>query len=819
MRDRKGFTLIELLAVVVILGLVILVAVPFFTGSMNVFRDDYYKNLEGNVESSGKEFFSDNRIYLPHRLLESSIVDVNTLQTQKYIENFKDYNGTKCEEKESYVIVIKKGRDKYEYKSCVKCESDDYDNTIDNNYCSDAWKDGFTQITFTDAPTLYVHVGTQKNVLREKLKVYPTISRCSKIDITCSSPLVSVSAEGEDGIEPIYPKDIDKVNTNKVGIYEVEYQYENHLDTVKGKVIVFGGDIERNGGIGGIYNTDGDGMSFKKTNNYVLDTVTAAAVQKTSTYNPDDPDDWAQQTLTTTFRHTFIEGETPPGLKVARYQRYYNNRWEDYCTDINGDNNECVKVETREMDEDVKFRYVDSLGNVSTESRVYNFRIDHTNPTCELSYKAPDAENTWYKSDIEFTFGSKTQPDSSKPYSTAKTVNSGELRYGISTGSILGSNKASDKQTTDTKGTMWYGYVEDKANNFTYCSTDSEIKRDTVKPSCELQFAGTAGNSGWFKKGTVTISFKSATDATSDVATYGFSSNAGGDKSVTRSNSTGASGVTYTGYVKDVAGHANTCTKTLYLDADDPTCSTSKSNLNTPDGVTVSFSCDNNTGGTKTNCPSQRTGIKSSDTYTVTDAAGNSNTCSVTVYNKQQKRTKSCSYGYRCSNASRGCEQWNECAHNECGTHDCNCSNCYTGSNTCQGGNVFNGTYSCSTFIGGYDESMTASWGYDTCSQCYSPGIGSCPYTGWSCQHCTKNYTYSSCATGSNTCAYGCDQCPNSCRISLCGCEYYHRDIGNCGCESWNGYGSWGDDSSCSPNGEHESSNHSTMTNCRTVYY
>ena len=61
MKDKKGFTLIELLAVVVILGLVILVAVPFFTGSMKVFRDDYYKSEAGSLEVAGKEFFSDNR--------------------------------------------------------------------------------------------------------------------------------------------------------------------------------------------------------------------------------------------------------------------------------------------------------------------------------------------------------------------------------------------------------------------------------------------------------------------------------------------------------------------------------------------------------------------------------------------------------------------------------------------------------------------------------------------------------------------------------------------------------------------------------------
>ena len=86
------------------------------------------------------------------------------------------------------------------------------------------------------------------------------------------------------------------------------------------------------------------------------------------------------------------------------------------------------------------------------------------------------------------------------------------MRYGITTGDILATNKASGVQKKDTKGTVWYGYVEDKANNFTVCKTESAIKRDTVKPTCELHFAGTKGNSGWFKKGKVTISFKKTND-------------------------------------------------------------------------------------------------------------------------------------------------------------------------------------------------------------------------------------------------------------------------------------------------------------------
>jgi type IV pilus assembly protein PilA len=280
MKDKKGFTLIELLAVVVILGLVILVAVPFFTGSMKVFRDDFYKSLDNTVEASGKEFFSDNRIYLPHRLLEASIVDVNTLQAEKYIKNFKDYNGNKCEENDSYVIAVKMGRDNYMYASCIRCIDDDYENIDDNPYCSDTWKDGSTQLTFSEAPTIYVYKGIERNSLKELIKVYPTISRCSKIDVSCSNPIYSVSAKDEEGVEPIYPKNIDSVNINKVGEYEVEYQFENHLETVKGKVVVYENTISNDIS----NNSNRDGFYFEKTNNYVRGTVNTAAVQETKAY-------------------------------------------------------------------------------------------------------------------------------------------------------------------------------------------------------------------------------------------------------------------------------------------------------------------------------------------------------------------------------------------------------------------------------------------------------------------------------------------------------------------------------------------------------
>ena len=142
MKNRKGFTLIELIAVVVILGLVLIIAIPFFSGTLKTFRDDYYTNLNGNMLNAGKEFFQDNRIYLPHKYLDSAIADANTLSGEKILDVLKDYNGSNCEQLESYVIAIRKSKDEVTYDTCIKCLDDNYDNFDEKEACSLAWKEG-----------------------------------------------------------------------------------------------------------------------------------------------------------------------------------------------------------------------------------------------------------------------------------------------------------------------------------------------------------------------------------------------------------------------------------------------------------------------------------------------------------------------------------------------------------------------------------------------------------------------------------------------------------------------------------------------------
>ena len=82
--------------------------------------------------------------------------------------------------------------------------------------------------------------------------------------------------------------------------------------------------------------------------------------------------------------------------------------------------------------------------------------------------------------------------------------------------------------------------------------------------------------------------------------------------------------------------------RVVRIDFTKPTCDIDKTHLNTTAGVTLTTTCtDNpNISGIGT-CESQHKKIKSTQTYTVTDVAGNSNTCSMAVYSQRQERTRS----------------------------------------------------------------------------------------------------------------------------------------------------------------------------------
>ena len=644
MKNRKGFSLIELIAVIVILGLILIIAIPQFTGSLKTFRTDYYKSLDGNVLNSGKAFFSDNRIYLPNKYLDSAIVDVNTLIDEKYLKELKDYNGASCNIKESYVIAIRKSKDEITYDVCIKCLNDNYDNFDEKESCSIAWKEGegFSEVIFDKPEPVWIYKGTSRSELKKLVVTYPDIRRCLGKAGVCEQEIMRVSGKGENGVNPVYPVNLDTVNPDKVGTYDIKYKYENYGAYVDGKVYVFENLAPT--------------VKITKTNQVVTDNIHNDSKAVTSDYDPKDRENWAQQ-LNFTFNFSFGE-DAKPGLYVTKYQIFFNNRWEDYCTPNKG-TNKCTKTELREMDETVKFRFIDSEGHISAFTEDMGLRIDRTKPSCTISSSGTIGDHEWYISDVNVFFTSKQDNDGTLPYENAHKVNSGIKEFGVTLKEKTAKATDTDKNDTDETGRTWYGYVEDRANNIQKC--DTHFKRDATFPKCELKVpepnGELDGDSKWHTQRIVKVEFKTVTDSPngetlySGVEDYGlnkWNSNKKDDEHTTN----GAS-IEYVGEVKDNAGNKSKCTIKFKQDFEAPTCT---AKVEDPTGrldegkkwhvidtvhafVKEEDTSDNLSGVDDYGLDSWDSGIKNQPhetdttgktyTFQIKDKAGNKGTCSV----------------------------------------------------------------------------------------------------------------------------------------------------------------------------------------------
>lgn len=97
---------------------------------------------------------------------------------------------------------------------------------------------------------------------------------------------------------------------------------------------------------------------------------------------------------------------------------------------------------------------------------------------------------------------------------------------------------------------------------------------------------------------------------------------------------------------------ANSAKKTIKLDRTDPSCKIKKTITYSASGVTVKVSCSDGISGISS-CPGTRSGLKSNKTYSTRDNAGNSSSCSVSIYSTRQYRyiqkvNKTCKIGSCC---------------------------------------------------------------------------------------------------------------------------------------------------------------------------
>ena len=117
--NKNGFTLVELLATLIILSAMILIAIPLVSDMIEKNDANYYKNQEGLLIISGKDYFTDYISFMPKAVDATNFVDIPTLLLQSYLnKEIIDVNDEKCSGK---VVIKKTGTSEYEYAACLVC--------------------------------------------------------------------------------------------------------------------------------------------------------------------------------------------------------------------------------------------------------------------------------------------------------------------------------------------------------------------------------------------------------------------------------------------------------------------------------------------------------------------------------------------------------------------------------------------------------------------------------------------------------------------------------------------------------------------------
>ena len=142
--NKKGFTLIEILAVIIIIGIIAMIAVPTVSQYIKGAEDTTYKSYENSMKDATKNKVSrcltenDMSCQLPEETNEKSLVYLTELIDEGLIDEMKNPETKKmCESDISYVEIKKVGTTDYEYVSCLYCG----DYITENSVCTEYFVD------------------------------------------------------------------------------------------------------------------------------------------------------------------------------------------------------------------------------------------------------------------------------------------------------------------------------------------------------------------------------------------------------------------------------------------------------------------------------------------------------------------------------------------------------------------------------------------------------------------------------------------------------------------------------------------------------
>ena len=204
--------------------------------------------------------------------------------------------------------------------------------------------------------------------------------------------------------------------------------------------------------------------------------------------------------------------------------------------------------------------------------------------------------------------------------------------------------------------------VCDKAEN---CSSDVEttIRIDRTAPTCSISKSGTTGNNSWYKEKDVTLTLTKNDTGGSDVAGYGLTTSTTATYNSTVNGTQGnTAGITWYGYVKDVAGNTVVCDSGSFkVDKSAPDCVNSGGSTSWVTGtVTITGTCQDvgDSGCAAATVTKQyTTDIDASNQSpgSVSDNAGNTTTCPADQTVRVDLETPTCSISF---NGTKGNGNW-----------------------------------------------------------------------------------------------------------------------------------------------------------------
>ncbi len=709
---QRGFTLIEILAVVVILGIISSIGVVSF---LNIRKNQIKKFDQTQIDifnQVAKTYFSDHKTELPVKNGDSNVVYLKDLVDTNYIDSLLDYNKNSYKLEESYTRVVRLNN-KYFYVPLLVKEGQKGESIVVEK--NDKSK---TQIVFNN----YRKKGSSE--INCKLTNATNKTKCSSDDSNVSlyyvnkTPSVDVNIEDKDGLA-IYQYFIYKNNKKLKESEYIDISGTNQKDTLSLDITDYEDGIYKL--YVEVYDVNGFNVA-KYSKDIIIDTMApVCAVTK-------EPNvEWTNKETTVTGTCKDNKGVMNSGCQKSTVNKIikktnYNKETtlDDKIVDMAGNETQCgtipVRIDVEEPDCDVA-----GANSTWTNQRVTLTATckDKGGSGCTQSTKEASYENNEIVKD-PFTFKDKAGNEASCggtiPVYVDTIYPSCESSGGSpnwTAGPITLTGKCSDTGSgckgdaslpinVNTNATKSPGTVCDKANNCTPCPANQTVLIDKDPPECRV--SGGTGYNNWSRTD-VPI-----TGECIDTGGSGCTGNVGAIITATSNYALPTPGI-----VKDKAGNEGICYgQVVQIDKTAPTCKF-KDTSNGEDGVNYKLKCSDSGGSGVSTCGGDAgvtsknfTNKKQNQTRYVSDAAGNTGSCSLTVTHKYKKSTwnsckttkNTCQYGCDTVTDTSHGAQW---CKNKNGTfsqgsqttlssngickYKTNCSNCHTGSpNACVGG-------------------------------------------------------------------------------------------------------------------------------------